>query len=146
MAESELSCGLLPIRKTGDRWEVLLVRHAAGHWGFPKGHPEGDESVRACAERELKEETGLDIDEWPMSRPFAEDYTYERDGKTIEKSVTYCIGIVKGNLKIDGKEIVDSKWMPIPQAHTLATFEATKKVAKDLIKSMEVLRIMEILD
>lgn len=146
MAKSESSCGLLPIKKKGKNWEVLLVKHAAGHWGFPKGKPEGDESVHDCAERELKEETGLDIEEWVVARPFFEDYSFERDGEVIQKGVTYCLAKVTGKLKLDGKEIVDSKWMPIETAHTLASFEETKNIAKALIQTMEVLRVMEIID
>ena len=34
---------------------------AASCWQFPGGHLEGDESVIACAQREVKEETGLTI-------------------------------------------------------------------------------------
>ena len=42
---------------------VLLVKRAnppqAGHWGFPGGHLERGETIAACAERELYEETGV---------------------------------------------------------------------------------------
>jgi 8-oxo-dGTP pyrophosphatase MutT (NUDIX family) len=47
---------------------VLLVKHgeAAGHldgkYGLPAGRIEADESLKEAARRELKEETGLEVD------------------------------------------------------------------------------------
>ncbi|CCV01879.1 hydrolase, NUDIX family [Invertebrate iridescent virus 22] len=42
--------------------EVLLTQSYNNCWGIPKGQMElYDQSTKICAERELKEETGLDI-------------------------------------------------------------------------------------
>ena len=46
--------------------------HGSGTWQFPGGHLEYGESIEACARRELKEETGLDIDKSRMG-PFTND-------------------------------------------------------------------------
>ena len=46
--------------------QVLLLRrrnvHGAGTWSTPGGHLDFGESPEQCAVREVKEETGLDID------------------------------------------------------------------------------------
>jgi len=39
---------------------------AAGQWAFPGGHLEFEETVEACAVRELKEETGLEAKVWHL--------------------------------------------------------------------------------
>ena len=55
--EREKSCGCIIINKN----KVLLIKQTKGHWGFPKGHVEKDETEIETAIREVKEETGLDI-------------------------------------------------------------------------------------
>jgi 8-oxo-dGTP pyrophosphatase MutT (NUDIX family) len=45
--------------KKGDRLEILLIQDAKNRWTIPKGHVEPDEEPKATAEREIREETGL---------------------------------------------------------------------------------------
>ena len=54
--KQEKSCGCIVL----DKRTVLLIKHNSGHWDFPKGHVEGEESEVETAIREVKEETGLD--------------------------------------------------------------------------------------
>lgn len=39
--------------------DVLILRHASGHWVFPKGHVEVGETEREAAVREVLEEAGV---------------------------------------------------------------------------------------
>lgn len=39
--------------------EILLIQDAKNRWTIPKGHIEEGESAKDCAEREIREETGL---------------------------------------------------------------------------------------
>ena len=58
----EKSCGALVVRKNGENFDLVLLRHRfGGHWSFPKGHVEAGESERQTALREVREETGLAI-------------------------------------------------------------------------------------
>ncbi len=60
------SAGILLFRRSGGELEVLLVhpggpfwaRRDAGAWSIPKGEVGAGEDERACALRELEEETG----------------------------------------------------------------------------------------
>ena len=58
---NDASFGVIPFKKIKGVWHVFLICHHDGHWGFPKGHPEGEETSIQAAERELFEETGLKI-------------------------------------------------------------------------------------
>lgn len=41
--------------------KILIVQSRGNYWGFPKGTLEPNEKVRQCALRELKEETGIEL-------------------------------------------------------------------------------------
>ncbi|HET7275525.1 MAG TPA: NUDIX domain-containing protein [Longimicrobiaceae bacterium] len=58
-ARVEISAGGVVYRWHEDGPQVLLIRDAYQHWGFPKGHLEANESAEAAALREVEEETGL---------------------------------------------------------------------------------------
>ena len=66
----EKSCGALVYRITQNgQKELLFIKHRHGtHWSFPKGHMEEGENEVQTALREVKEETGLDIDTWSVRR------------------------------------------------------------------------------
>lgn len=56
--------------------------HGQGEWGFPGGHLEYGEDEKYCAKREVKEETGLEIDNLRID-PYTDDMfnTHLPDGK-----------------------------------------------------------------
>ena len=53
-----LSAGVVPIRRVGGGWKVLVLR-CYRNWDFPKGRVEEGEAPIDAAKREATEETGL---------------------------------------------------------------------------------------
>lgn len=99
---------------------VLLVhRPKYDDWSFPKGKLERGEHVTACAVREVREETGLDV---RLGRPLADQH-YQVGAKA--KVVHYWIGRVVGDHDVAGyrpnAEIDEVRWVPFDKAEQLLT-------------------------
>ena len=129
----EIVYGVIPLRKLEEGWQVLLVQHKQGdYWSFTTGHSEEGEEPLDTAVRELKEETGLEIDEWMGEMVLSESYAFERDGEPIEKTVFYTIAKVSGAIEIHTDDILSVDWFDINQAEDMITFEASKDVLREL--------------
>jgi len=122
--ETDYSCGVIPVRiEDGTRY-YLLVQHKAGHWSFPKGHPEGSEAPLEAARRELMEETGLMGAKLLEAPAFEETYEFtKRSGKQVIKHVTYYLGRVETDaVEIQPEEIAAYAWGDSAQTHDQMTF------------------------
>lgn len=129
--------GIIPLQQTKEGLEVLLVKHAKGdYWGFPKGHKEEerDANVLDAAKRELLEETNLSVDTFLSLSPIVENYSFidPKKGK-VDKQVDYYLALVKGALKVDEKEIIEARFIPIQEAMDLITYPASKGVCHKAI-------------
>jgi|ERR1700733_5334222 len=130
----EASYGIIPLKKMNKQWSLLLVRHYAGHWAFPKGHPEPGETPVQTAERELFEETGLSISQFFAFLPLEERYQFKLEGKHIIKSVQYFLAEVTGKVKLQSREISGSMWIKVDDAEKYATFQESQNLCKQVAK------------
>lgn len=124
----ESSFGIIPLRRCGADWEVLVIQHrSGGHWAFPKGHAEVGESPTQTAVRELAEETGLSVVRFLKQEPFIEEYHFKRNGVPTDKTVTYFLAEV-GNeeIRLQDLELIQYQWIPIEQASHVVTFPQAK--------------------
>jgi bis(5'-nucleosidyl)-tetraphosphatase len=131
MIKKEHSYGVIPLKKEKG-WKTLLVKHGAGHWAFPKGHPEGGEKPLETAARELKEETALEIVTFLPLPPFEEHYFFTAQGQKIEKWVTYFAAVVKGEVILQDSELEEYKWVTLSEAVKLITFAEGKRIGEKL--------------
>jgi bis(5'-nucleosidyl)-tetraphosphatase len=125
--------GIVPIfiQKTGESSEVqfLLIRHWAGHWGFPKGHAEPGETAIATACRELEEETGIQSYKVLDDTSFVEQYGFKKDDQLVEKTVTYFLATVQSKaVTCQEQEIQAYTWVNFDTALKTITFDQAKQI------------------
>ncbi|MGR3973386.1 MAG: NUDIX domain-containing protein [Candidatus Rhabdochlamydia sp.] len=123
----ETSFGIIPLIQTEEGWKTLLICHTqGGHWAFPKGRKDQNESALETATRELVEETGLEIERLLSTHFFIEQYELQREGNLILKTVCYFPAIVRGELKLQEEEVSRAQWILLQEAHHQLTFEKTQ--------------------
>jgi len=127
------SYGIIPFRKEEGDWQMFLVQHLAGYWSFPKGHSEEDEKPQQTAEREFKEETGLQVDRFLPYPQLQEQYQFERDGKMFDKTVIYFLAEASGIVQLQEEEIRDGRWFALTEVEQQLTYPEAKRVAKEAI-------------
>ena len=95
--------------------EVLLQKRAdCNKWGFPGGALELGETPQMAAKREVKEETGLDIEVGNLIGVYTDCDVVCSNGDQVQ---SICIGyemtVVGGELVCDKDETLDLKYFPL---------------------------------
>lgn len=78
-----------------DESSSLLLIYRRGHWDFPKGKRELDETPKACAIREVQEETGVEILRL-LSDGVVVRHCYSEGDRNILKFTTWFKMLAKG--------------------------------------------------
>lgn len=136
--KTDFCCGVVPIHLIQGQPRFLLVKHHAGHWGFPKGHPDPDETHRQTAIRECFEETGIRFDAVDPSPHFEERYRItKKSGKVIDKTVRYFLGYATDTMVAEAKrqeeEIAEIAWGTAEQTMQRLTFDAGQKLFAEVL-------------
>lgn len=120
----EKSCGAIVYQMVDDKPQILLIKHKnGGHWSFPKGHIELNETETETALREIKEETGLDV---VINEKFRTSVAY-RPKPDIDKEVVYFLAeVCGGTLQKQESEISRAEWVDIETAQRIVTFDNDK--------------------
>lgn len=120
-----------------DKLEILLIQDAKNRWTIPKGHVEEGEEPRQTAEREIREETGLQemqVHNWLGKVNFR----YRR-GHTLVL-MTMHIFLVEGSGdtdKLQGEDwLTDIRWMPATEAIDKIAYEDIGKLMLVGMKKM----------
>lgn len=136
----EKSVGAVVFRVVDGKTEYLLLKYRNGHWEFPRGKAEDNESEEETMRREIYEETGIDtvhiVDAFRETMTFS--YTAhgkEREERKREKS---CIFIRKkaifylAEAKMEdvavSHEHQEFTWMPFEEAYQRLTYENAKHI------------------
>lgn len=89
-----------------DAGRVLLLRHRMWPedrpWGLPTGCAVKGEDFGATVVREVREETGLEVEPGPL--------VHLRSGYRLRVEVAYEATLIGGDLTIDPFEILEARW------------------------------------
>ena len=131
----EKSCGAIVYRRFHGNIEILLIKHInSGHWSFPKGHVEPDETETETAKREIKEETSIDV---MIDPTFRVTVTYSPRRDTVKVVVYFLAKARNVNFVPQEGEIAEIRWVDLAHAVNLLTYENDKTIvakAKTAIK------------
>ncbi len=134
---NERSYGVVPLAMREGELYALVVQQRSSSWHLPKGHPELSETPQETAERELKEETNLDIERWLSSQPFVERYSFYRGTKRVNKEVQYFPALVCGIERIPSEEILAGRWVKYADLPTAVTFPELRRLAGEVVRWVE---------
>jgi len=118
---------IVPKRRAADGKRVLAL---------PKGHVDPGETALEAAEREVREEAGV-IGE-PVRQLGEARYQYRRDGRQIEKTVSfYLFRYLKGSIEDHDDEVEEASWLPLAEAQRKLTYEAEREIVRSALACVE---------
>lgn len=106
--------GILPIDRDMNIWVVGQYRYTLNtySWELPEGGAPSDESLLSCAQRELKEETGLVASSWEMILKI-----HTSNSVTDEEGYIYLAeDLVEGEPEFEETELLEIRKVPFYQA------------------------------
>ncbi len=121
--------------------EVLLQKRAdCNKWGFPGGAIELGETPEMAAKREVKEETGLDIEVQKLIGIYTDsDVVYPNGDKAHSICICYEMKIIGGELVCDKDETLELKFFSLNDMPELFC-----KQHEELLRDVKRVRISDV--
>lgn len=125
----ETTSGGVVFRRSKAGIEILLIKDAKDRWTIPKGHVEPGEEPGATAEREIREETGLQ-DMEAMSWLGKVNFRYRRGHSLVLMTMHIWLVEAQGDTnKLHPEDwLNDVKWMPAAEAVDLIAYDDIGKL------------------
>ena len=135
----EKSCGALVVRRQGDKYFILMIRHkVGGHRSFPKGHMEAGETEYGTALREVMEETSSRI---AIVSDFRATVTYSPSPGVMKEVVYFLAFTTDESIQAREGEIAEVEWVPLEEAEASLTHENDKTVFRAAMERMKHLSV-----
>ena len=134
--EEATSAGGVVYREEEGRLMIALCgRTRTGTWNLPKGTPEDGETIEETAVREVKEETGLEVEiEEPLGHI---EYWFSRDSQRFHKRVHFWLmGERGGSVDRHDPEFDVVEWFSAVHAVRTLTFPTEADVVRRAIEAL----------
>jgi 8-oxo-dGTP pyrophosphatase MutT (NUDIX family) len=128
----EFSAGGVVVRRMRGRPFVAVVRVRDEILALPKGHPDGEESAAAAAEREVREETGLEAE--LVEKLGDIRYWYARGGERVMKIVSFFLFRYRsGRIADHDHEVEEALWIPLEEAPRRLAYKGEREMAESAL-------------
>jgi 8-oxo-dGTP pyrophosphatase MutT (NUDIX family) len=139
--QNEVSAGGLVLNQANPRLIALIShRNRGGHedWVIPKGHRERGESLELTAAREVREETGLEVE--VLDKIGEISYSFRMKNVRIQKTVHhFLMRQVAGELSADNDptgEVLRVGWFDLDQLDSTLAHENERSVAAQALEML----------
>lgn len=114
----------------GDEIEYLLIR--SNYWEFPKGMIDPHESEHAAALREVREETGLDVElVTDFCRRIEYYFRMRNNGSLVRKTVVFFLGKAETRTVQISSEHREAQWVTYERALELVPYENVRAILRE---------------
>ena len=120
-----------------DDYSVLLLHYTSGHWDFPKGNIETNETELEAATRKLQEETSIESFRVIPNFRYVLDYKYTRKSMLISKQVTLFLASTGVRKVKISHEHMGYNWVKKSDATTQLTYKNAKNALMQAINFLE---------
>jgi 8-oxo-dGTP pyrophosphatase MutT (NUDIX family) len=127
VVRGEQALVIVPTRRAADGSRVL---------GLPKGHLDPGETELQAAMREVREETGVEVE---LVRELGEvRYWYSRGGRAVPKTVVfYLFRYLGGDPADHDEEVEDARWIALDEAQQTLTYEGEREMVGRAREALE---------
>jgi 8-oxo-dGTP pyrophosphatase MutT (NUDIX family) len=129
------SAGGVVFRKGEDGLEVLLCgRNSDQLWALPKGTPEEGETLEQAALREVREETGVEVEAEDTIGEIRYWFSRPQEGVRYYKTVRhYLMKPIGGDPSLHDHEFDDVRWFSAQEALKLLTYQNEARILRQAI-------------
>jgi 8-oxo-dGTP pyrophosphatase MutT (NUDIX family) len=123
------------VRRMDGRPYVAVVRVRDEIFALPKGHPAGSESPAEAAEREVREETGVEAE--LVEKLGDIHYWYARGGERVRKVVSFFLfRYSSGSVADHDHEVEEALWIPLEEAPSRLAYKGEREMAESALSRL----------
>jgi 8-oxo-dGTP pyrophosphatase MutT (NUDIX family) len=137
--EKATSAGGVVFRLNDGSREVLLCGRTSDRlWALPKGTPEPGETLIQTALREVREETGVEVEQVGVVGEVKYWFSRPQEGVRYNKTVHhFLLNPIGGDPSLHDHEFDDVRWFPVQEALKLMTYPNEARILRMAIEMVD---------